>query len=156
MEAFLAFKYVHVAAMFFAIALALSTEQVVRRVAGSGDPRSIETAVSRSEPLSRASDAFFGVGIVAGIIAALTGNMNLLAPWLILSYLAVAAAFAVGILVIAPWAKRLQAAAAASPDGAATPELRAVIEDAGAQAGSWALIGLIALLVFLMVVQPLG
>lgn len=156
MEAFLAFKYVHVLAMFFAIALALSTEQVVRRVAGSGDPRSIETAVSRSEPLNNASDALFGVGIVAGIIAALTGNMNLLAPWLILSYLAVAAAFAVGMLVIAPWAKRLHAAAAASTDGAASAELRAVIDDPGARAGSRVLVGLIAVLVFLMVVQPFG
>ena len=156
MEPFLAFKYVHVLAMFFAIALALSTEQVVRRVAGSGDPRSIETAVTRSEPLNRASDALFGIGIVAGIIAALTGNMNLLAPWLVLSYVAVAAAFAVGMLVIAPWSKRLHAAAAASPDGTASPELRAVIDDAGARTGSWVLVGLIALLVFLMVVQPLG
>ena len=156
MEAFLVFKYVHVAAMFFAIALALSTEQVVRRVAGSADPRSIETAVLRSEPLGKASDALFGIGIVAGIVAALTGSMNLLAPWLILSYLAVAAAFAVGMLVIQPWAKRLHAAAAASPGGTASPELRSVIEDPGARAGSWALVGLIALLVFLMVVQPLG
>ena len=117
MEAFLAFKYVHVAAMFFAIALALSTEQVVRRVAGSRDPRSIETAVIRSEPLTKLSDALFGIGIVAGIIAALTGNMSLLAPWLVLSYVAVASAFAVGMLVIAPWSKRLEAASAASPDG---------------------------------------
>lgn len=156
MEPFLAFKYVHVVAMFFAIALALSTEQVVRRVAGSRDPRSIETAVSRSEPLSKASDALFGIGIVAGIIAALTGNMNLLAPWLILAYVAVAAAFAVGMLVIAPWSKRLHAAAAASPDGAASPELRLIIDDAGARVGSWALVALIASLVFLMVAQPLG
>lgn len=156
MEAFIVFKYVHVAAMFFAIALALSTEQVVRRVAGSGDPRAIATAVSRSEPLARLSDALFGIGIVAGIIAALTGNMNLLAPWLVLSYVAVAAAFALGMLVIAPWSKRLEAAAAASPDGTASPELRAVIDDGQARAGSWALVGLIALLVFLMVVQPFG
>lgn len=154
MEAFLAFKYVHVLAMFFAIALALSTEQVVRRVAGSGDPRSIATAVSRSEPLNRASDAFFGVGIVAGIIAALTGNMNLLAPWLILSYVAVAAAFAVGMLVIAPWAKRLHAEAIAAPGETASAELLSVIGDPAARAGSWVLVGLIALLVFLMVVKP--
>jgi len=154
MELFLAFKYVHVAAMFFAVALALSTEQVVRRIAGSGDPRSIETAVARSESLGKASDAFFGIGIVAGLIAALTGSMNLLAPWLILSYIAVAAAFAVGMLVIQPWSRRLHTAAANSPDGMASPELQSVIEDAGARVGSRVLIGLIALLVFLMVVKP--
>ncbi len=156
MEAFLAIKYVHIVAMFFAVALAISTEQVVRRVAGSADPRSIVTAVSRSEGLGKASDALFGIGIVAGVIAAITGNMNLLAPWLILSYLAVAAAFAIGMLVIAPWAKRLHAAAAASADGVASPELQSIIDDAGARAGSWVLVGLIAVLVFLMVVKPLG
>jgi hypothetical protein len=156
MEAFLAFKYVHVAAMFFAVALALSTEQVVRRIAASADPRAIETAVVRSESLTKLSDALFGIGIVAGIIAALTGNMSLLAPWLVLAYIAVAAAFGIGMGVMQPWAKRLHAAAAASPDGAASPELRAVIDDGRARAGSWALVGLIALLVFLMVVQPLS
>jgi len=156
MEAFLAFKYVHVAAMFFAIALALSTEQVVRRIAASADPRSIETAVTRSESLTKLSDALFGIGIVAGIIAALTGNMNLLAPWLLMAYVAVAAAFAIGMGVMQPWARRLHAAAAASLDGAASPELRSVIDDGRARAGSWALVGLIALLVFLMVVQPFG
>ena len=156
MEAFLAFKYVHVAAMFFAIALALSTEQVVRRVAGSRDPRSIETAVARSESLTKASDALFGVGIVAGLIAALTGNMSLLAPWLLMAYVAVAAAFAIGMLVMQPWARSLHAAAAASPDGLASPELESIIDDPRARTGSWVLVGLIAALVFLMVVQPLG
>jgi len=156
MEAFLAFKYVHVAAMFFAVALALSTEQVVRRIAASADPRSIETAVVRSESLTKLSDALFGIGIAAGIIAALTGNMSLLAPWLVLAYVAVAAAFGIGMGVMQPWAKRLHAAAAASPDGTASPELRAVIDDGRARAGSWALVGLIALLVFLMVVKPLS
>ena len=154
MEAFLAFKYVHVAAMFFAVALALSTEQVVRRIAASADPRSIETAVTRSESLTKLSDALFGIGIVAGIIAALTGNMSLLAPWLVMSYLAVAAAFAIGMGVMQPWAKRLHGAAAASTDGTASPELRAIIDDGRARAGSWALVGLIAILVFLMVVKP--
>lgn len=156
MEAFLAFKYVHVLAMFLAIALALSTEQVVRRVAGSRDPRSIETAIVRSEPLSRMSDALFGIGIVAGVIAALTGNMSLLAPWLVLAYVAVAGAFAIGMLVIQPWVTSLKAAAAASHDGTASAELLTVIDDPRARAGSWALAGLIALLIFLMVVQPFG
>jgi len=154
MEAFLAFKYVHVAAMFFAIALALSTEQVVRRIATSADPRSIETAIARSESLSKLSDALFGIGIVAGVIAVLTGNMSLLAPWLLMSYVAIVAAFGIGMGVMQPWTKRLHAAAAASPDGNASPELRAIIDDGRARAGSWALVGLVAILVFLMVVKP--
>jgi len=112
--------------------------------------------VARSESLTKLSDALFGAGIAAGVIAALTGNMRLLAPWLVLAYPAVAAALAIGMPVIQPWTRSLHAAAAASPDGAASPELQAVIDDSRARAGSWALIGLIAILIFLMVVQPFG
>ena len=52
----------HARNLAIAIALALSTEQVVRRVAGSGDPRSIATAVSRSEPLSNLMRLMRSVG----------------------------------------------------------------------------------------------
>src|SRR5919106_3139543 len=89
MEAFVVFKYLHVVTMFFAIALAVSTELVVRRVAMSRDPGAISTAIARSRALSNLSSVLFLAGIAFGIIAALTGNMDLLAPWLVLSYVAV-------------------------------------------------------------------
>ena len=149
MEAFVVFKYLHVVTMFFAIALAVSTELVVRRVAMSRDPGAISTAIARSRALSNLSSVLFLAGIAFGIIAALTGNMNLLAPWLVLSYVAVAAAFAVGMFIVDPWVQRLDGAAAGS-----SGDLAIVVEEPIARAGSWALMGLIALLVFLMVVKP--
>ena len=149
MDAFVAFKYLHIVSMFFAIALAVSTELVVRRVAGSVDARVISTTIAKSRPLANLSNLLFLAGIAFGIAAALTGNMNLLAPWLILAYVAVAAAFAIGMLIIEPWTQRLDAAATGS-----TGDLTAVVDDPIARAGSWALMVLIALLVFLMVVKP--
>jgi hypothetical protein len=151
MEAFVAFKYLHVVAMFFAIALAVSSELVVRRVAESADAHAIRTTIARVRPLANLSNVLFLLGIAFGIVAALTGNMNLLAPWLVLAYVAVAGAFALGMFVVDPWVARLEAATA----GEASPtQVRAVVDEPVARAGTWALMGLIAILVFLMVVKP--
>lgn len=152
MEPFVVFKYLHIVSMFFAIALAVSTELVLRRVAGSGDPGAIATTVTRTRPLANLSSVLILAGIAFGIAAALTGQMNLLAPWLLLSYVAVAGAFAIGFLLTDPWVARLDAAATGGPGASA--DLTAVIAEGPARVGTWVTMGLIALLVFLMVVKP--
>ncbi len=156
MEPFIAFKYLHIVSMFFAVALAVSGEIVVRRVAGSGDVAAIRTTTASVRPLGNLATVLFLAGIAFGIAAALAGQMDLLAPWLILSYAAFLAAMAIGILVMDPWVHRLQAAAAASAEEAPSEGLRTVIEDPLARAGTWALMILVATLVFLMVVKPLA
>lgn len=155
MDLFIAFKYLHVVSMFFFVAMALSGEIVTRRVAGSGDVVAVRTTVSRVKLLSGpVAGGFLLAGLVFGIIAALTGRISLLAPWLILAYVAFAAAMAIGFLVTDPWVGRLERAAAASPAESASDELIGVIGDSTARIGTWALMGLIAILVFLMVVKP--
>lgn len=157
MDAFVAFKYLHVVTMFFAVALAVSGEIVVRRVAQSGDVRAIRTTVEKVKPLSGPiATGLFVAGVVFGIIAALTGQIDLLRPWLIAAYVAFIVAVAIGTAVTDPWMERLEQAAAASPDGTASPELVAIIDDPRARVGTWALQGMIALIVFLMVAKPLG
>jgi hypothetical protein len=153
MELFVAFKYLHIVSMFFAIAVAVSTELVLRRVADSGDAHAIATTVGRVRPLGNLSTGFFLAGIAFGVVAALTGQMNLLAPWLVLSYVAVAGAFAIGMLISDPWVSRLESAAMAGADGS-SGELAAVVAEVPARIGTWVLMGLIATLVFLMVVKP--
>lgn len=154
MDPFVAFRYLHVLAMFFAVALAISTELVVRRVATSGDVRGIRATVTRVRPLGNVATVFFLAGVVFGIVAALTGQIDLLAPWLILAYVAFVSATLIGVLVTDPWTARLEAAAVASEDDAPSDALRSVIADPVARAGTWALMILIATLVFLMVVKP--
>ncbi|MGH2428560.1 MAG: DUF2269 family protein [Candidatus Limnocylindria bacterium] len=157
MDAFVAFKYPHVVSMFFAVALALSGEMVMRRVAQTGDVRAIRVTVEKVKPLSGPmATGLFLAGVVFGFIAALTGQIDLLRPWLIAAYVAFVAAVAIGITITDPWVARLEQAAAASPDGAASPELAAVVADGRARLGAWTLQGTIALIVFLMVVKPLG
>lgn len=157
MDAFVAFKYLHVVSMFFAVALAVSGEIVVRRVAQSRDVRAIRTTVEKVKPLSGPiATGLFLAGVVFGIVAALTGQIDLLRPWLIAAYVAFITAVAIGVVITDPWVVRLEHAAAASPDGTASPELVAVIDEPRARIGAWALQGMIAFMVFLMVAKPLG
>ena len=156
-EPFLVFKYLHIVSMFFAVALAVSGELVVRRISRSRDPAVISAAVAWTKPLSGpASSALFVAGLIFGIVAALTGQIDLLRPWLIMSYLAFAGAFAIGLTITDPWVERLERAANATTDGSSADSLNAVIDDARARMATWVLMGLIATLVFLMVVKPLG
>jgi hypothetical protein len=154
MEPFVAFKYLHIVSMFFAVALALSTELVVRRVATTGDAGAIRTVVPRVRPLGNIATILFLAGFAFGIVAALTGQINLLAPWLLLAYAAFVGATLIGIFVSDPWVSRLEAAAVATAEGGSSDALQAVIGDPVARAGTWALMILVAALVFLMVVKP--
>jgi predicted integral membrane protein DUF2269 len=154
MDPFVAFKYLHIVSMFFAVALAVSTEVVLRRVATSGDAAAIRTVLPRVRPLGNVATLFFVAGVAFGIVAALTGQMNLLAPWLLLAYAAFVCATLIGVLVTDPWAARLEAAAVATAEGGPSDALQVVVGDPFARAGTWALMLLIAALVFLMVVKP--
>lgn len=157
MDGFVVFKYMHIVAMFFFVAMALSGEIVTRRVAMSQDVGAIRTTLRQVKVLiGPVAIGLLLAGLAFGFIAALTGQMNLLAPWLIVAYLAVAAAAALGMLVTDPWVGRLERAAAASPIDAPSAELLAVIREPLARYATWVLMGLIALLVFTMVVKPLS
>jgi hypothetical protein len=157
MEAFLAFKYLHILAMFFFVAMAVSGEVVLRRVATSRDVRAIRTTVGRIRPLTGPiAGGLLLLGVIFGVLAALTGQINLLAPWLILAYVAFAAAMVIGFTVTDPWVTRLERAAAGSADEGPSEALEAVITEPAARYGTWALMALIAVLVFVMVVKPLA
>lgn len=156
MEAFVAFKYLHIASMFFAVALAISGELVLRAVANSRDAVAIRVTAARVKPLANLSTVLFLLGVAFGVVAALTGNMNLLAPWLILAYVAFLAAMAIGITVTDPWVGRLERAAEARLADGPSDALDAVVDEPLARAGTWALMFLVAFLVFVMVVKPLS
>jgi hypothetical protein len=79
----------------------------------------------------------FVAGLACGIVAALTGQINLLAPWLLLSYAAFVGGMLIGVLVLDRWTLRLEAAAVAASDGGTSDGLREIIADAGGRAGTW-------------------
>jgi hypothetical protein len=153
---FLTWKFLHIAAMFFAVAIAVSGELVLRRVAASRDPRAIRVVAAHVKPLGNVSTMLLLIGVAFGVVAALVGQIDLLSPWLISAYVVFGLAMAVGVTITDPWAGRLHAAAAASSDEAPSPELIAVIEDRRALVATGALMVLLATLVFIMVVKPFG
>lgn len=157
MDLFVVAKYLHIVSMFFFVAMAVSGEVVVRRVATSHDVAAIRTVVGRVRLLTGPiATGLLLAGVVFGVIAALAGEINLLAPWLILAYVTFIGAMVVGFTVTDPWVGRLEKAAAASAGDAPSGELVAVIDEPIARWGTWALMGLIATLVFIMVVKPLA
>ena len=157
MEPFVVFKYLHIVAMFFFVAMALSAEVVTRRVAATRDVGAIRTTVRSVKLLNGPiAGGLLLSGLIFGVLAALTGQMNLLAPWLLLAYGGVAAAGALGFGITDPWVGRLERAADASPPDVASAELVAVIDDPVARYATFALMLLIAFLVFVMVVKPLS
>jgi hypothetical protein len=157
MDAFLSFKFLHIVTMIFAVALAVSGEIVLRRVAATGEASAIRTAIERTKPLGSISGGLFILGFVFGILAAVTGQIDLLRPWLIASYILFAGAFAISLGVLDPWVGRLQAASVATTEaGGQSEPLQEVIDDPVARAAAWGLQVMVVLIVFLMVVKPLG
>ena len=157
MDGFIVFKYLHIVAMFFFVAMALSGEVVTRRVAMTQDVGAIRTTVKSVKVLvGPVAVGLLLSGLAFGFLAALTGQMNLLAPWLILAYAAVVAAAVLGFAITDPWVGRLDRAAQASPTEVASADLVAVIREPAARYATFALLGLIAFLVFVMVVKPLS
>jgi hypothetical protein len=157
MDAFLSLKFLHIVSVIFAVALAVSGEIVLRRVAATGDASAIRIAIARTKPLGPISGGLFILGLIFGILAAITGQIDLLRPWLIASYILFAGAFAISLGVIDPWVGRLETAAVASA-GADAPSatLQSVVDDPRARVASWGLQVIVVMIVFLMVVKPLG
>jgi hypothetical protein len=156
-EAFALFKFLHIVSMFFFVAAAFSGEIVMRRIAATGDVRAIRTALVPIKFINGpVAIVLLLAGLIFGFVAALAGQMNLLAPWLLLAYGTVVLAMVIGIGVTDPWVGRLDKAAAASTDETASGELAAIIGEPLPGYGSWAQMALIAILVFIMVVKPLS
>ena len=156
MDVFLAFKFLHISAMFFAVAAALFGEIGVQAVARRGDVLGLRSLAPVLEVLGKGVPVFFVAGLIFGLLAAWTGEFNLLAPWLLISYALFAFAMALGSLVSEPWAKRVVEAAFASPSDAPSAELRAAIADRRGPVSAAVLVIVIVTFVFVMVFKPLS
>ena len=153
---FIVFKFLHIAMMFTAVAGTVIPEVVLHMVANTRDARAIATMAHISERIGKVLPAFFIGGAIFGLLAAWSGEMNFLAPWLVTAYVLFVTATAIGFLFSDPWVARLRTAAVASGDGPASSELEAVIEEPRARIASVALILIIFVFIGLMVFKPGG
>jgi hypothetical protein len=83
---FIFLKFLHVAAMFAATSLALGPIVVYYLIARSGDAEALKTAMKFDEALERTAGGFYGLGILLGVAATLSGGLDLTVPWLLTAY----------------------------------------------------------------------
>ena len=153
MEFFIVFKFLHIATMFAAVAGAVFPEVVLHAVANTRDTRAIVTTAGIAERVGKVLPIFFIGGAVFGLLAALTGQLDFTAPWLIATYILFVLAIVTGILFSDPWVGRLKAAAVVSGE-TASAELQAVIDEPKAKiASAWLMLTILVILV-LMVFKP--
>jgi hypothetical protein len=105
-------KWLHIGAMFMATALAVGPFVVLYLVARTGDLPAIRRAFSFTTPIGRTGGALYGLGIIFGVLAALTGAIDLTANWLLTAY-ALVGLLGVNGLLAERWMGRVHTAAQA-------------------------------------------
>jgi hypothetical protein len=150
------FIFLHIFTMFMAVALSIGTELVLHRVAITENVAAIRTTFSAAQPLARAMAPVYGIGFLLGLIAAITGSFNLLAPWLLIAYVLFVVSSILGGRVIGGWATEVGKAAATIQGEAASTELQQLVHDTRITQAIWINAVVIALIVLTMVFKPFG
>jgi len=154
MNAVVFLKFLHIAAMFCAVGVSVGTDIMAHRIAGTGDVRSIRTFFVQARQLVMLMPILFLTGLALGLVTAVSGALNLLAPWLVIAYILFALTLALHATIGARWFRRMDALAVASPDAQASPELLAEARAPSARYLTWYTIAMVIFFVFLMVTKP--
>jgi len=147
-------KFLHIAAMFCAVGVSIGTDMMAHRVAGTGDVRSIRTFFAQARQLVMLMPILFLTGLALGLLTALSGALNLLAPWLLIAYVLFGLTLALHATIGARWFRRMDELAIASPEDQASLDLLAVANSPSARYLTWYTIAMIVFFVFLMVTKP--
>jgi len=146
---FVFLKFLHISAMFAATSLAVGPIVVYYLVARSGDANALKIAMTFDEALERTAGGFYGLGILLGVAATLSGSLDLTAPWLLTAY-ALVILLVVNNLYLSLRMRALKEVAAIGNNAALAAHSRS-----GALTASIAALGLITLaLVYTMVAKP--
>jgi hypothetical protein len=147
---FVLLKFIHVGSMFLATALAVGPSILLYLVARTGNVDAIRRAFGHATSVFRIGGALYGLGLLFGFLAALSGAIDLGARWLITAYVLVAVLIVFN-LGFERWTRRVEKGV---EHGIASPDLADAI---GARAPTYALTGMVVftlLIVFVMVVKP--
>jgi Na+/melibiose symporter-like transporter len=149
---FLVLKFLHVGSMFLATALALGPSVLLYLIARTEDVGAIRRAFGHARAVFRLGGAFYGLGLLFGFIAALTGQLDLTQSWLVTAYVLVGVLIATN-LVFERWTRRIEQSVTTS-EKERSADLSEVIR---ARTPLYALVGMATLtliIVFVMVVKP--
>jgi uncharacterized membrane protein len=142
--------------MFLAVALSVGSEWVLQRVAATENIAAIRTVFGAAKPIEKAIPMAYGIGFLLGIVAALIASFNLLAPWLLISYVLFIVSLVLGGHVVGGWAEKVEHAAAQHDGDTPSAELKALLHDKRAVQGMIANLIVIALIIAAMVFKPFG
>jgi len=150
------FIYLHIFAMFLAVALSVGSELVLHQIAAAENVTAIRTAFKAAQPLEKAIPIVYGIGFLLGIVAAIVASFNLLAPWLLIAYVLFIISSVLGGRVIGGWAEKVQQGAEANQGDVPSAELKALLHEKRATQGMIANLVVIALVIAVMVFKPFG
>jgi hypothetical protein len=149
-------QFLHVAAMFAAVSIFVGQGLLEGAVARSGDVLALRRVLAAEDRFAPLGGVLFLLGIAFGFITAITGGLDLTRPWLIIGYVLAAIILVNAFAYHIPTANRLKALAAASPDDAASTELRAAIDAPIGRVMNLIDSVVWLALIFVMVVKPFG
>jgi hypothetical protein len=150
------FVFLHVLVMFTAVALAYGPAALMVVASRRHDVRALRSITATSDRLGPAVGMAFALGIILGFVAVFVHGFNPLLGWLVIAYALVIVSLVMTFTFTNPWLKKVEAAAAASPDDAMSPELDAVVNSPRNQALLTFDALLIVALIAVMVLKPLN
>jgi hypothetical protein len=150
MDIWVLLKFLHVAAVIAIFSIQVASDLYFQRVTHSGSTEAVAklgAAIRQRGPIEA---MIFEIAVVLGLLTAIFGGFNLLAPWLLLSYGIIVVAIVFALRYAArPFSAILEAAdagdAAAMAQAASAPSRRMALAVP---------IVLYSMLVFLMVTKP--
>ena len=148
-------KYLHVLTIIGAIVLAEGPILHIWVAARRHDVAALRHLIEESERGDRLSNPLVVLSILFGVAAALTGQIDLTAPWLITAYAVLILGFVgLGLGGGLRHIERLKHAAETSPVDAPSTELVALIDHPWSYVVTFGPPTLMAVLIYLMVVKP--
>jgi len=148
--------FVHLAVIITAIAMSYGSQLLLLVAIRSNRADSVRGITNATLRVGVLVPVLYVLGGVFGLVAAWVGGFPLLAPWLVISYVAFGILAASGALLTGPNYERLRASVDGSGDGPLGPETRMIV-GSNVFRGAFVLdFALLAVLVLDMVIKPFG
>ena len=146
----------HLALIITAVAMSYGSQLLLLVAIRSDKADSVRGVTNSTLLVGRVAPVLYLLGGLAGLAAAWVGGFPLLAPWLVISYVAFAILAVTGVMLTGPNYERLRNSVAASGDGPLGAETRRIVTSNRFRGGFVLDFALLAVLVFDMVVKPFG
>ena len=116
--------FLHITFFVVAITISYGPLLLLRLAYRTGEIGNIRGLALVHSGLGPLTFVMYMLGGIFGLLTAITFNVDLLAPWLVIAYVGFAIAVLLGVTENRTWPVRLAEAVKRTPDGPLTPEIR--------------------------------